>query len=469
VKYSVCKIDNTKLMGYNTVYDERMGVLSGDTQECVTCERSAEDCPGHYGHIELNIPVIHPLYVKQVVSFLKCVCIYCYRLMVMEEHIGLWGLERTTGMVRFNRLLAQIKTQEICCHCSEKQPAIEVTTEGQIMAVINEKGSAKVETELGAEEVLRIFNSVSDEDVQRMGIDAREMHPRNLVLRVLPVIPTCARPHVVVDSNPCDDDITNHYTDIVKLNNSLAEQLPEAKYKKAVDSLHFKISTLMDNSKGKARHTTTNKPMQGLGDRLSGKSGLLRGYLLGKRTAQSGRTVIGPEPNLRVGELGVPPEMAEILTVPVRINRYNIEEMTRVVNEGKATLLINGKGEKKFLKYLVYRKGTELLYGDIIQRAGQQIVVTSRGVEPQEGDVVVRNGEILEDIRFPKRGRVELKIGEVVHRHLKDGDALLLNRQPTLHRGSMIAHTCKIIPGKTLRFNLPITPSLNADFDGKDK
>jgi DNA-directed RNA polymerase III subunit RPC1 len=73
---------------------------------------------------------------------------------------------------------------------------------------------------------------------------------------------------------------------------------------------------------------------------------------------------------------------------------------------------------------------------------------------------------VLDNIKYPKRRSLQLKIGDVVERQLQNGDYVLLNRQPTLHSGSIIAHKVVIRPYKTFRFNLATTSSFNADFDG---
>ena len=87
--------------------------------------------------------------------------------------------------------------------------------------------------------------------------------------------------------------------------------------------------------------------------------------------------------------------------------------------------------------------------------------------EVSTGDVIVRNGKKLPPAVVPKIPR-KLSVGDVVHRHLQDGDYVVLNRQPTLHSASMQAMRIRIGNGKTLKFNLAITKSFNADFDGDE-
>jgi DNA-directed RNA polymerase beta' subunit len=161
------------------------------------------------------------------------------------------------------------------------------------------------------------------------------------------------------------------------------------------------------------------------------KAGQIRNNLMGKRCDQTGRTVIGPDPTLKMGQLGVPVEMADNLTVPVQVNNFNIEEMTTLVNEGKANYVIKKSGAKINLKYALFRKGTELIYGDEIHRKhGDKDVVTkvTTGKEKlQEGDRLKRNDRFVEDIKYPQKKSYTLEPGDIVERKLKDGDICLLN------------------------------------------
>ena len=185
---------------------------------------------------------------------------------------------------------------------------------------------------------------------------------------------------------------------------------------------------------------------------------------------QTGRTVIGPDPTLRMGQLALPPEMASNLTFPENVTAFNIEHLTQLVNNGKANFVIRTKLGSKTrinLQYALFSKGTELLYGDVITRKSKDIIYGKHygHFELKEGDIIKRNGELLENITYPKKKKFILQIGDIVERHLKNGDIVLLNRQPTLHSGSMMAKEIVIRPGKTIRMNLSCTKSFNADFD----
>lgn len=188
-----------------------------------------------------------------------------------------------------------------------------------------------------------------------------------------------------------------------------------------------------------------------------------------KRCEQTARTVAGGDPTLKLGQLGVPRELADTLTVPVQVAPFNIKKLTELVNNGGANYVIknNSKRSRINLKYALFRKGTELLYGDIIYRGDQEIKVETGREKLEEGDRVKRGDEFLRDVRPIRKKHYRLEMGDVVERKLQDGDFVLLNRQPTLHKASMQAMEVKLMPHKTFRMSLAITKPFNCDFDGK--
>jgi len=189
-----------------------------------------------------------------------------------------------------------------------------------------------------------------------------------------------------------------------------------------------------------------------------------------KRVEQSGRTVIGPDPTLRMGQLAVPPEMASNLTVPVHVTDYNFQLLTKLVNEGKANFVIKkDNGTRINLEHKMFFRGTILEHGDVVIRTDpttgktSEITINNGKDTLRPGDKLKRNGEFIKDIKYPEKRDYHLNIGDIVERQLQNGDILLLNRQPTLHEGSMMAQEVVIRKGKTLRFNLSIAKSFNAD------
>jgi hypothetical protein len=191
-------------------------------------------------------------------------------------------------------------------------------------------------------------------------------------------------------------------------------------------------------------------------------------FLLGDFTVthncdQTGRTVIGPDPTLRLGEVGVPEEMARILTQPVRVTEFNIKELQALIDSGVVESIIK-PDEKTVIDLKRYRRGTRLITGDIIHRGDELITVVDGRELAQVGDKVERNGEFLTKLKYANRS-YDLAVGWIVNKPLQNGDYISVNRQPTLHKGSIMAMKVVLRPGKTLRMNLAVVKSFNADFD----
>ena len=280
---SVCTIDNPKLCNsdksgsYGTVYDPRLGTIENG-KLCGTCSGNVWECAGHFGAIILHEPVIHPLYYKQVVSFLRCFCTKCYKLLITEDQININNLNRIKGVKRFNKILERLEKVDMCINCSHPQPAIKHTiSDNTISMVYKDKDKKKVSITLQVDEIKKIFDNISITDVELLGFNPNLMQPRNLILTVFPVIPISARPYVISDSNMCDDDLTIQLVEIIKSNNHLepVDGVPvsDTKKQKYLQSLKFRIATFYNNSSGKAKHSTNGRSIKGIKERLTGKEG----------------------------------------------------------------------------------------------------------------------------------------------------------------------------------------------------
>ena len=472
LKISVCKIDNPKKQGYGTVYDERMGTTDS-SKICETCGQNAEKCPGHFGHIELNEPIIHPLFYKRVISFLNCFCMNCHRLIILKEQIYIDGLNKYKGETRFTKIQEKIKKVDMCCHsdCNCDQPLYKfMTAESTVCKIYESKDKGKSSVPVSVYDIKKLFDNISKEDIELIGFDSRLVHPSCLIITVLPVLPICDRPFVKADGNICDDDLTNQYVEIIKANNNIVstkkKDMNETSKQKFIATLRFRILTTFNNGQGKAKHTTNGRAIKGIKERLAGKEGQFRTNIMGKRCNQSGRSVIGPDPTLKFGEIAVPEAMANILTVPVSVTEFNIEKLQKLCDNGRIDSVLKNGGTTR-INIKRYRKGTKLIQDDVIKRGEKEIVVVT-GREPViQGDVIIRNGQILDKL-LPQNRPYPLEIGSVVERKLQDGDWVLLNRQPTLHKASMLGMQVKVKPHRTIRMNLAVTKPFNADFDGDE-
>jgi DNA-directed RNA polymerase beta' subunit len=463
IKQSVCKIESTKLNGEGSVYDPRMGSMEQE-ELCLSCQLNAKDCPGHFGHIELNTFILHPMYMRHITNFLKCICVKCYRVVLTDDHLKLDGLTKSSGESRFEKCVERLEKVDSCYFCDSPKPKITYQQKtNDITMKFKEKRII-----LSDSDIKKMFDNIPDRDIKLLGFNPDFMHPKDLVLSVLPVIPPRARPYVIADNVTCDDDLTNQYVEIVKANKNLLDpDVTDTKKEKSIQTLKFRIKTLMNNSQGKSR-CTSGRPIKGIKERISGKDGLIRSNLMGKRRNQSARSVISADPTVRTDELVVPELVAKNMTVPEIVCKFNINILQEMVNKEKANFVVKSDGTRINLKYAMYKKGTQLLWNDKVIRDGREIdPFKIENFEIRLGDKIKRNGEII-NAEVSKKRDFKIEIGDVVERHLKNGDVALFNRQPTLHRASMLAKKIIIRPCKTFRFNLASTKSFNADFDGDE-
>jgi DNA-directed RNA polymerase beta' subunit len=477
---AVCKVDSSKLTGSGSVYDDRMGYNAETNNNCITCGLKRE-CLGHFGYIDLAEPVLHPMFYKIISTFLKCFCKQCHRLLLVEEQIELAGLNKLKGERKFSKMLEKLEKIDICSHCSAPQPKIVYKSKDMTIGMEYKQkkgdGSSKLNILFTVEDIKKIFDDITDSDVEMLGFNPTRTHPKSFILTVLPVIPPCSRPYVISEGNMCDDDLTYQLIEIVKINNQLANpeetkdpkqlQKHQERHQKLTQSLRFRIQTTFSNSKSRAKHPTDSRPLKGIKERLVGKGGRLRGNLMGKRVDFSARTVIGAEPTLKLGQIGIPYEVAQTHTKPETVTSFNIDWLTEIVNTGKANFVTifrkkRNKQDEEVgplvkrrinVQYAMFRKGTELIHGDIIVRGDGkfkmnmdgEVIIPKNSEKIPKGTTLIRvqtGNEVLEEgdrlIRDKKwveaksqtKKNITLNIGDVVERHLIKHDVCLVNRQP---------------------------------------
>jgi len=286
-----------------------------------------------------------------------------------------------------------------------------------------------------AEKALQILKNISDEDCRLLGLDPEHARPDWFILQVMPIPPPPVRPSVSFDaSTRSEDDLTVKLMEIVRTNKNLQRQEQNGAPAHVVDEfaelLQYHIMTFMDNTvAGQPRAMTrSGRPIKSISERLKGKAGRIRGNLMGKRVDFSARTVITPDPNLMLDQLGVPWSIALNMTYPETVTPYNIDELTRLVENGPHP----PPGETG-AKYIIREDGQRL------------------------------------DLRFLKKAsEKKLEFGYRVERHMKNDDVVLFNRQPSLHKMSIMGHRVRIMPYSTFRMNISVTPPYNADFDGDE-
>ncbi len=435
-KMSVVKVVTPELYdadGYpvdGSLMDLRMGVIDPGLR-CRTCGGKVNECPGHFGYIELARPVFHIRYIPLVYSFLRSTCSECGRLLLPQADIDKWleKLRDAKGDARvragiLKEILNKTKLIKKCPHCGAKQERVKLVKP----YTFTEKNK-----KLTPIDVLERLKKVPDTDSELLGISPAAGRPEWMVLTVLPVPPVSMRPSITLESGErSEDDLTHKLSDIVRTNQRLYENLsagaPEIIVEDLWDLLQYHVTTFFANNIAQvppARHRS-GRPLKTLAERIKGKEGRFRRNLAGKRVNFSARTVISPDSKLAVDEVGVPLVIAKELTVPERVTEWNLKQMKEYVK--------NGPDKYPSANYVITPDGKRRVISD----------------ETRE--------TILE----------ELAPGFIVERHLKDGDIALFNRQPSLHRMSIMAHKVRVLPFKTFRLNLSATPPYNADFDGDE-
>ncbi len=412
--------------------DIRLGVIDPGLT-CKTCGSKLKECPGHFGYIELARPIVHLKYIGVILNLLKCSCKECGRILIPKNKIDsnidkLNEIESEEGLVGRRKMIADIitslRTINKCPHCKARQQKI--TIEKPTTFLENEKRLSPIEIRTRLEKI-------PDEDMEVFGLNPKHIRPEWTVLTVLPIPPVTMRPSITLESGErSEDDLTHKLGDIVRINQRLFENInagaPEIIIEDLWDLLQYHVTTFFDNEVAQlpiARHRS-GQPLKTITARIKSKEGRIRHNLVGKRTNFSSRTVISPDPMIDIDEVGVPRRIAMKLTIPERVTDWNVEYLKKFVEKGPS--------EYPGANYIVRPDGKKKKITD----------------ETKE--------QLLE----------EIQPGYYVERHVMNGDISIFNRQPSLHRMSMMCHRVKVLPHKTFRLNPAVCAPYNADFDGDE-
>ncbi|KAJ2688348.1 DNA-directed RNA polymerase III subunit C1 (rpo31) [Coemansia spiralis] len=446
------------------VLDPRLGI-SKNSDTCATCGQHMSECVGHWGYIDLCVPVFHFGYFKTTQTILQDICKTCSRVMLEESdrrqslkrlrHPGIDGLQ-TRALVK--GVNDRCKKVTYCPHCGATNGVVK---KGGPLKIIHDKyrqkrtaqeqeefrgtlaNAAEADPQLKmfvsrahSEEMtpLRVFNlfkNISDEDCELMGLNPSCGRPELFLWTSIPVPPVCIRPSVAQDGASNEDDLTVKLSEIIFTNALIEAGMRQGAGTVSImeqwDYLGLAIAMYINSDVPGVPVSIVGKPIRGFTQRLKGKQGRFRGNLSGKRVDFSGRTVISPDPNMRIDEVAIPDRVAKILTYPERVTPHNMERLKKAVRNGPkihpgaSMVLLSSNNQKRFL------------------------IPTTR---QQTAD--------------------NLRIGDIVDRHLVDGDVVLFNRQPSLHRLSIMSHSARIMPWRTFRFNECVCTPYNADFDGDE-
>ena len=457
----------------NGPLDTRMGI-SSKLGVCDTCGESLQQCNGHFGHIKLALPAFHIGYMRMIIGVLQEICKSCSAVLLSEEDRrrflkelrkpGIDNLRKTAVCKKVNE---QCKKTKQCFSCGavngqvkkagshplkivhdqfksfnastaiKKQPPPEKNlfdlsfeeakkTNGEV-----ERHYKKAMDDLNPLRVLSLFQHIKPFDCLLLGMDPNEGRPEMFIWQYLPVPPVCIRPSVSQDSSSTEDDLTSKISEIVHVNNLLKKSLhtgqPIQHIMEQWDYIQVAMAMYINSDSPGLHPGGMGQSIRGFCQRLKGKQGRFRGNLSGKRVDFSGRTVISPDPNLGIDEVAIPELVAKRLTYPERVSRYNIAKLRKRILNGPRTW------------------------------PGANLILKADSGFKQ----ILRYGKLSGHSDY-------LEIGDIVERHLEDGDIVLFNRQPSLHKLSILSHYVKVRPHRTFRLNECVCTPYNADFDGDE-
>lgn len=447
---SMSHVEITKGEGYESgrfvtggLYDPRMGVITSH-DECATCRLSGDDCPGHFGYLRLAKPVYNIEFIGYVKNILETICIKCGEFLIPPSLSN--AIRKIKAKNRLKILIELSKKVSRCPDCGSSIPTLKIREVDKIFYTFKDTGEgtevSKGETELPAEYALHLFERFTDRQIELFGLDPSYAKPAWLIITILPIAPPSMRPSVKTEEHSKhEDDLYVFYNHIIKYNNDLLKKVSALQgmdittiqnplkiigdYVKAVS---YMIASMHNDKikkvQGRPTYNATNKPLKSIKDRITGKGGRWRRNILGKRVNQSARSVISPDYCLAIDELGVPLMVAKTLTFTEHVTERNIDALYQMIRTNHVYSYTHDK-IRKILKF--------------------------------------EKAENLDKIRIVPGDRVE--------RHLVDGDFVLFNRQPSLHKHSMMAFKIVVLPegsNNTFRFNPAACSAFNADFDGDE-
>ncbi|CAO1406865.1 unnamed protein product [Diamesa tonsa] len=547
-KFSVCKVTST--ISFDAIgnpvsgglYDVAMGP-SSKNEICTTCHNDSRDCIGHFGHIELSMPVYNPFFIKTVNTILKHTCLSCYRLqfndtmkaivdlqlrlcdagyiieaqdleVLKEKHLNCASSDSEQKfdqrqqkkedfkeyyievMDKYNLLLKEdptnhynvtknsgaIRTAIInstigglvsknCIHCKFIMKKVKYSYK-KLVLTITKKDMEQFKI-LFASECRDYLTKVFQTDGDFLKIlfpilsHTNDIPVNIFFFEVLPVVPPQIRPANRMNDGLMEHAQTKAYYNVISANNQLYYILAHAKRNDATltekmlneaenifnlcrgenfqEKIYYKLEELqtavdmiLDKDMAQTRQMEST---YGLKQFIEKKEGLIRMHMMGKRVNFAARTVITPDPNMDIDQIGVPEAFALKLTYPVPVTTWNVTELRKMV--------LNGPDKHPGACYIESKNGFKKL---IPKDASKREAMANTILTPDKNSFDKNEGHI-----------------KIVHRHLINGDVLLLNRQPTLHKPSIMAHKARILKGeKTFRMHYSNCKSYNADFDGDE-
>tara|TARA_B100001996_G_scaffold15942_1_gene13320 strand:- start:2162 stop:6460 length:4299 start_codon:yes stop_codon:yes gene_type:complete len=435
------------------LFDAKMSPTD-KSERCETDLLPIDLTPGYFGRIELTVPIFNHGYIDTISEILSLICIDCgnilkppfdsekshnistekliyYSTNLIPSEKDLLSLPKKLRLARLKKIEWEKDEQKICPRCSCIQPEKYVKNLRSIDSIDAVYKQNKETKPIYPEYVYRLFKKISSKSCSILGLDYNHSNPSSLIIHNIPVCPPLCRPFIKQGNGLLSQDhITLRYEEIMKTNSTIKGYLKRGQQEQREryrEYLAHDIATLFDNDPNGTFPSLprgSSQPHQTFCQRLRGKepkTGRIRGNLLSRRVEMSGRSVITPDPMIDLNEIGIPKKIAKTISYPEKVTLLNRPFLEKCIDNGKD----------------VYPGALGLIRNN-----------TNNTIKP--------------------RPKTLLEVGDIVLRHLCDGDYVLMNRQPTLHKKSFMGHKVKIMDGYSFRLNVNVTEPYNADFDGDE-
>jgi DNA-directed RNA polymerase beta' subunit len=462
---SVANVTNVVSDETGGINDPKSGVTS-DFSLCKSCGEINYRCVGHMMSIPLptGVKFIPAIFLEIVVRILRCTCFNCSGIMVTDLYL------RTTNKGNIMEYKGTERLKEIAEECTTAQssplmcprdstimpgvlsPLVKkdfkvntcrknrkyVINNGIIQSINPEKKVSKKKSwsnmhdrddapdTIDINAIYDVLKYISEADKILMGFP-KDFVLTDFICDTIPCIPPNTRPQNFYAGETRADPLSNDYDRIVK---KILEYNTITKNDKnfgtkndCVTEIINTYNSMVDNSDEKVKQGAS-KNFDGVKQKIGTKKGLIRNNCMGKTVGFCCRTVVGPDSNLRYGEIGLPLIVRSELTVKETVTAQNEELFKSYLS----------KGEIKTIKFGSMRKKSYI---------GNSVLVS-------------------------KNKDIELSIGDTVSRYSRNGDICIFGRQPTLHKEGLQGYRIQFTPGYTSRLHICSTKPHNADFDGDE-
>jgi DNA-directed RNA polymerase II subunit RPB1 len=407
------------------VYDPRMGTTSKGW-DCETCYNKKSKCDGHFGSLVLNYPVKNPIFIDQLLKWLKVICFDCGNIATSKEIIR--RSEKSNLLTTYAKNTPGGTT---CAYCKEIHPTVSKNSLKPNMFNYSYVDDTD-KKELFNHEILDILERITPETLDILGKPLTS-HPKKFIISILRVSPNTTRPEAkqTAGTRSSSPDTTALLKNIIEQNNILPSVIPSRDaITNEIADIYYSVDALVTTMiKGNATgtnqvkvKTSTHREPISIGDRLKTKSGRYRGNIFGKRCKEMGRSIIIGDNYIAPDELGIPVYMAIKLTIPETVLDRNIDALN--------------------------------------------IYFLNRGTYPGCNRIIKKEDGFTYNIKYLDEN-YRLRVGDIIYRHMVDGDVVNFNRQPSLTYASVSAHYVKVLKDSSaIRMNVSSCVFYNADFDG---